>query len=57
VQVVAVEAAVAFDSNGAISSGIVTHVPGTAGIVVVNAGTYEIAFALSESNRISLRYS
>ena len=45
-QVVAIEASVAFDSNGAISSGII-HTPGNAGITVANAGIYEIAFALS----------
>jgi hypothetical protein len=52
---VALEADVTFDSNGPISAGI-THQPGTAGIVLTEAGTYEVSFSVSgtEPNQIAL---
>ena len=53
-EVVAIEAAVAFDSNGVLLG--INHAPGNAGIVVLNAGTYQIAFTLSgvEPNQFAL---
>ena len=49
------EAAVDFDSNGVMSSGI-THVPGSAGIALVNSGTYQVTFTVSGTapNQIAL---
>jgi hypothetical protein len=46
---------VAFDTDGLMSSGI-THVPGTAGIHLVNAGTYKVTFSVSatEPNQFGL---
>jgi BclA C-terminal domain len=44
-----------FDTNGVMSSAI-THAPGTAGIHLVNAGTYKVTFSVSatESNQMAL---
>jgi hypothetical protein len=52
---VPLEAAVDFDSNGVMSSGI-THVPGSAGIALVNSGTYQVTFTVSGTapNQIAL---
>jgi hypothetical protein len=52
--VVAIEADVAFSSNGILSG--ITHVPGTSTFTVVNAGTYEIAWIVSavEPSQFSL---
>jgi hypothetical protein len=44
--VVALEADVTFDANGVMSAGI-THAAGSAGITLVNAGTYKITFSVS----------
>jgi hypothetical protein len=44
--VVAIDAALTFDSNGVMTAGI-THVPGNAGIGLVNAGTYKLTFSVS----------
>jgi hypothetical protein len=46
---------VAFDTDGVMTSGI-THTPGTAGIHLVNAGTYKVTFSVSatESNQMAL---
>jgi hypothetical protein len=54
-ETVAIEAAVPFDSNGAMTSGF-THAPGDAGISFGNAGTYKISFSLSgaEPNQMAL---
>jgi BclA C-terminal domain len=43
---VGLEADVTFDSNGVMTPGI-EHVPGSAGIKVVEAGTYELTFSVS----------
>jgi hypothetical protein len=43
-QVVGLEAAITFDSNGVMTADI-THVSGAAGITLVNAGTYETVFS------------
>jgi hypothetical protein len=53
-KVVAIEAPVAFDSNGPLLG--VTHAPGNAGIVVTNSGTYDIAWTVSgvEPNQFAL---
>ncbi len=45
-QVVPIEADVTLDTNGVLTAGI-THAPGTAGIQIVNAGTYKITFSVS----------
>jgi hypothetical protein len=45
-ETVPLESDVTFDSNGVLTSGI-THAPSTAGIVLVNAGTYEVTFSVS----------
>jgi hypothetical protein len=45
-QTVPLEAAVTFDSNGVLTSGI-THTPGDAAIVLVNAGAYKVTFSVS----------
>ncbi|MEP6295764.1 MAG: hypothetical protein ABJ382_00430, partial [Ilumatobacter sp.] len=45
-QIVPIEADVSFDSNG-VSTSSITHTPGTAGIVVTEAGTYAIEFSVS----------
>ncbi len=42
----AIEADVAFDSNGVLTAGI-THAPGSTNIAVVNAGTYKISYSVS----------
>jgi hypothetical protein len=47
-QTVALDADVTFDSNGLISPGF-KHAPGSAGIEVVEAGTYELTFSVSGS--------
>ncbi len=54
-ETVPLEAAVSFDSNGVMSSGI-AHAPGTPGIALVNAGTYAVTFSVSGtgSNQIAL---
>jgi BclA C-terminal domain/Collagen triple helix repeat (20 copies) len=43
---VAIEAAINFDANGVMTTGI-THAPGNAGIQVVNAGDYKVSFSVS----------
>lgn len=45
-QTVAIEAAIPFDSNGEMSSGIV-HAPGATGVTLVNSGTYKVLFSTS----------
>jgi hypothetical protein len=45
-EVVPIEADITFSTNGVLTAGI-THAPGTAGIQIVNAGTYKIAFSVS----------
>jgi hypothetical protein len=45
-ETVALEADVTFDSNGAMTPGV-EHAPGSAGIKVVEAGTYELTFSVS----------
>ena len=54
-QVVRVEAALTFDSNGATSPGV-THATGAAGITLVAAGTYAITFSVSgaEPNQMGI---
>ena len=47
-EVVAIEADVTLGTNGVLTSGI-THAPGTAGITLVNAGTYEVTYSVSGS--------
>lgn len=47
-QTVALEADVSFDNNGVITPGI-THSPGTASVVLVNAGVYKVTFSVSGS--------
>ncbi|MGI8801794.1 MAG: collagen-like triple helix repeat-containing protein [Solirubrobacteraceae bacterium] len=42
-EVVAIEADVRFDSNGAATTGV-THAPGAAEIALINAGTYLVTF-------------
>jgi hypothetical protein len=52
---VALEAAVTFDSNGVMTSGI-KHAAGGAGIEIVEAGIYEVTFSVSgtEPNQMAL---
>lgn len=52
---VAIEADVIFDTNGLLTAGF-THTPNTAGITVVNAGTYRITFSVSgvEPNQFAI---
>jgi hypothetical protein len=52
---VQLEAAISFDSNGVMSSGI-THAPGSSGITLVNSGTYNVTFTVSGTapNQIAL---
>jgi hypothetical protein len=45
-QTVALEADLTFDTNGVLTSGI-THVAGSAGVVLLNAGTYRVTFSVS----------
>jgi hypothetical protein len=45
-QTVPLEADVIFDAHGVLTSGI-THVAGSAGVVLVNAGTYQVTFSVS----------
>ena len=45
-EAVAVEADIAFDSNGTLTSGI-THVAGATGVTFVTAGIYKITFSVS----------
>jgi hypothetical protein len=45
-QTVPLEADIAFDTNGVLTSGI-THVAGSAGLVLVNAGKYQVTFSVS----------
>jgi hypothetical protein len=54
-EVVPIEADITFDTNGILTSGI-THSPGTAGIALVNAGTYKVTFSVSgvEPNQMAL---
>ncbi|ANB59667.1 BclA C-terminal domain-containing protein [Anoxybacteroides amylolyticum] len=54
-QTVAIEADVLFDSNGILTPGI-THIPGTAQIVVTTPGDYEVTFSVSgtEPNQFAL---
>ncbi len=54
-QVVALEAAVTFDSTGVTTAGI-THATGAAGITLVEAGAYEIKFSVSgtEPNQMGI---
>ena len=54
-ETVPLEAAITFNSNGVMTSGI-THAPGGAGISVVNAGAYNVTFSVSgtEPNQMSL---
>jgi BclA-like protein/collagen triple helix repeat protein len=54
-ETVALEAAVTFDSNGVMSSGI-THAAGAAGITLVNSGIYEVTFSVSATgpNQVAL---
>jgi BclA-like protein/collagen triple helix repeat protein len=54
-ETVPVEADVTFDTNGVLTPGI-THAPGGAGIVLVNAGTYKVTFSVSavEPNQMAL---
>jgi hypothetical protein len=44
-EVVAIEAAVTFDSNGPLLG--ITHAPGNAGVNVTNAGIYSVTFSVS----------
>lgn len=46
VQTVAVESNLTLDTNGVMTTGIV-HTPGTAGITLVNIGTYKVTFSVS----------
>jgi hypothetical protein len=43
---VPLEADVTFDTNGVMTAGI-THVAGSAGLALVNAGTYQVTFSVS----------
>jgi hypothetical protein len=54
-QAVAVGDDVTFDSNGAMTPGI-THATGTAGITLLNTGTYLVSFSVSgtEPNQMAL---
>ena len=54
-ETVAIEAAIAFDSNGVMTSGI-THSLGTSDITLLNAGIYKIDFSVSgtEPNQMAL---
>jgi hypothetical protein len=55
-QVVPVEGAVSFDTNGVMTAGI-THTTPSAGITLVDAGTYEVAFSVSgtaAANQVAL---
>lgn len=54
-QVVALEADILFDSNGALSAGV-THTAGTSPITITTAGTYEISWIVSgvEPNQFAL---
>jgi len=54
-QVVAVESAVSFDTNGVSTAGI-THIPGTAQVLVVLGGVYSVDFSVSgvEPNQFAL---
>jgi hypothetical protein len=54
-QVVPVEAAIAFDSNGAMSSGFI-YVPGTSQVTILNTGVYSVTFSVSavEPNQFAL---
>jgi hypothetical protein len=54
-QTIALEADVAFDSNGVITTGFV-HAPGDPGVTFVEAGTYEVTFSVSatEPNQMAL---
>ena len=45
-ETVPLEADVTFDSNGVLSSGM-AHTPGSAGITLANAGTYEVTYEVS----------
>jgi hypothetical protein len=45
-QTVQLEADVTFDTNGVLSAGI-THAPGSADLVIANAGTYKVTFSVS----------
>jgi hypothetical protein len=53
--VIALEAPILFDTNGLITPGII-HTPGTASILVVEAGDYEVTFSVSgvEPNQFAL---
>jgi len=55
VQLVAIEAAVLFDTNGLLTAGI-THSPGASGITVASTGDYAISFSVSgvEPNQFAL---
>ncbi|MFI0435760.1 MAG: collagen-like protein [Parachlamydiaceae bacterium] len=54
-QIVALEAAITFDTNGPITSGF-THTPGTANIQIINGGVYSVTFSVSgvEPNQFAL---
>jgi len=54
-EVVPVESAITFDTNGVMTAGI-THTPSSAGITLVNAGTYKVTFSVSgtEANQVAL---
>ncbi|RUT39254.1 collagen-like protein, partial [Paenibacillus anaericanus] len=54
-QVVAIEADVSFDTNGFLTPGF-THAPGTAPVLVVDSGNYEVSFSVSgvEPNQFAL---
>jgi len=54
-ETVALEAAVTFDTNGLLPSGI-THEPGAAGITLVGSGIYQVTFSVSatEPNQMAL---
>jgi hypothetical protein len=54
-QTIAVEAPITFDSEGVMTGGI-THVDGTAEIVLLNSGTYKVTFSVSgtEPNQMAL---
>jgi hypothetical protein len=54
-ETVPLEAAVNFDSNGVMSSGI-THALGSSGITLVSSGTYDVTFTVSGTapNQIAL---
>ena len=50
-EVVAIEAAIAFDTNGPLLG--VTHAPGNAGIVLTSAGVYRVSFIVSGAEHSS----